>query len=672
MGRNLLGDEKSPYLAQHKDNPVWWHPWGEEAFERARREDKPVFLSIGYSTCYWCHVMEKDSFEQHDVARLLNEHYVSIKLDREELPDIDQMYMQVVVGIHGQGGWPMSVFLTPDRRPFWAGTFFYRDVLCRILQALHDSWANDRDRVLVSSEELTRYLRDKQATPGGGVVDGPLLELALERLLSRYDAQHGGFGAAPKFPPTQQLRLISRLNLTIKGAAPREVVSNTLTSMARGGVFDHIGGGFHRYSVDERWLIPHFEKMLYDNALLVPAYLDGYVDTQQVLFRDVARQTLEYLLRDMRAPEGGFYSAEDAGEVNCEGEFYVWSVDQVRAVLPEEIASSCMRVYGVTEEGNFERGASVLHIPMGITWGDATSEVMLQAREVLLQERGRRPRPALDTKIIAGWNGLAITALCRGYQVLGDRRYCDAALACARFIRSNLHSGTTLLRRYADGDSRFAATLEDYAYLTEGVLQLYCVTGEGAWLRYAMALQDEQHERLWSSSLQAYVVSRSPFNIVEIREWEDGATPSSNGVSLDNLLALSAVTGERRFSERAEMLERGIPAEIKAHPSAYSRTLTAVVSRLTGSQVCVVSLAQEGDQPPQPLWELWGRFLPLTMCLWRAPGSESFGIAGDKGAVDGQSAVYVCENKTCRSPVVDVDRAVEVCLQASIVRGISA
>ena len=673
MGKNLLAEEKSPYLAQHKDNPVWWHPWSDAAFDRARREDKPVFLSIGYSTCYWCHVMEKDSFEHQSVADILNEHYVSIKVDREELPDIDQMYMQVVLGIHGHGGWPMSVFLTPDRKPFWGGTFFYRDVFCKILGALHDAWCHERDRVLTSSEELTRFLRDKQATPVGGVVDGPLLERAIEQLLGRYDARHGGFGSAPKFPPTQQLRLLSRLNVTTGGAATREAIATTLTSMARGGLFDHVGGGFHRYSVDERWLIPHFEKMLYDNALLVSTYLDGYVETKQELYRDVAARTLDYLLRDMRSPEGGFYCAEDAGEVNREGEFYVWSATTIRGLLPEEVSESFMRRYGVTDEGNFEGGASVLHIPTGVTWAEATSGQMIEAREVLFRERARRPRPALDTKMITAWNGLTITALCRGYQILGDERYRQAALQCARCIRAKLHSGATLLRRYRAGDSRFAATLEDYAYLTEGILQLYYTSGDAEWLRYAMAIQDEQHERLWSPSVRAYVASRSLSNIVDIREWEDGATPSPNGVSLDNLLALGAVTGEQRFSERAEALEGGIPTEITAHPSAYSRTLAAVVSRLTGSQVCVVSPSSlEGPLPPPELRDLWRRFLPLTTLLWRAPGSEPLGIVSDKGPVEGQSAFYVCENKTCRNPVVDVDGAVEVCLQASKVRGISA
>lgn len=671
MGSNLLDNEQSPYLRQHKDNPVWWHPWSDAAFERARREDKPVFLSIGYSTCYWCHVMESDSFERQEVADVLNEHFVSIKVDREELPDVDQIYMDVVVAIHGHGGWPMSVFLTPDRKPFWGGTFFYRDQFIRILQTLAEAWRTDRHRIGVSSEELTRYLVSKQGVPGEGSCARDVCDRAAGDLLARFDRADGGFGGAPKFPPTQQLLLLMRYAEVTSGAAFDEAVNGTLDAMSCGGIFDQLGGGFHRYSVDAQWLIPHFEKMLYDNALLVPVFLEGFLRTGNERYRDVAARTLEYLLSEMRSPEGGFYSAEDAGEVGREGEFYVWTPKEVRELLGAERGERFMALYGVTEEGNFEHGTSALATSRAEPFEHFQAPEIVAARTILLAQRAMRPRPHRDEKIITGWNGLAITALCRGYQVLRDPRYRSAALQCASFIREKLRGDGRLRRRYCEGDARFDATLEDYAYLIQGLLALYQASGDTQWLAEAVSLQDEQHNRLWVARAKAYAMSAAPGNIVQMCEWSDGATPAPNGVSLQNVAILGALTGEPRFAQWGAELGRGIPGEAFNHPSLYCATLQGALLRMSGSPICAVVGAAH-DDPPEEVWRLWREYLPLVTVIWSAAGTEVAPIMRDKHGRGGVPTFFLCQNQSCREPVVDVEAAVDLCSQASSFWGISA
>jgi uncharacterized protein YyaL (SSP411 family) len=667
-GKNLLEHEKSPYLLQHKDNPVWWHPWGDQAFERARREDKPVFLSIGYSTCYWCHVMEHDSFEHTEVADVLNEEFVSIKLDREEYPDVDQLYMDVVVGIHGHGGWPMSVFLTPERRPFWGGTFFYRDQFVQILRGLAHAWKVDREKVLSSGDELTRYLGSKQHRPGRRMIEDATLVRGVEQTLARYDRQYGGFGGAPKFPPTQQLQLLLRMYLVTKSAAAIESVMGTLVAMAKGGIFDHLGGGFHRYSVDARWHIPHFEKMLYDNALLAQVYLEGAQLTGDTLCRDVAARTLDYMLREMTDQRGGFHSAEDAGEVGKEGEFYAWTPVEIQRVLGPERAQRVCELYGVTSEGNFERGTSALILESDVDWSVAEAPDIREARALLLRARATRARPHRDDKVLTSWNGLAISAFCKGYQVLQNSRYLDAATTAARFIKETMWRDAGLVRRYYRGDAGIEALLEDYAYLIDGVLTLFECTGDRTWLDWAAELQDEQDARLWSADLQAYLSSANPGLLVRGSEWSDGATPAPNAVTLSNLLFLAELTGESRFASRARSLEEGAPTDLGGQPLLFTSTLRAVLLRRAGPSSCVIAVPERGDEPPREAFELWSRFLPFTRLVWQAAHAEAVELLEGRPATNGAATFYICRHQSCFEPTVDVEWAVRVCSETPVLK----
>jgi uncharacterized protein YyaL (SSP411 family) len=662
--RNVLAGEKSPYLLQHKDNPVPWQSWGEDAFRIAREQDKPIFLSIGYSTCYWCHVMERDSFEHEDVAALLAANFVSIKVDREELPDVDQLYMDAVVGIHGHGGWPMSVFLTPTGHPFWGGTFFYREQFKGILQNIAESWRSDRQKVLASSTQLTRYLERNNHVGRSAPIGGNVLHQAAEQLVARYDTEWGGFGGAPKFPPSQQLRVLLRAADESGSAAAHEASVGTLMRMALGGIFDHLGGGFHRYAVDEQWLVPHFEKMLYDNALLVPVYLEGYQLTGKKLLADTARAVLDYLVDDMCSPHGGFFTAEDAGEVGREGEFYVWTPPQIRAVCGEALGHAVCELFGVEGAGNFEHGTSVLSLTSEGHHQQLQEGELATALASLRNARATRVRPARDEKVLTGWNGLVVSALCKGYTVLREESYLEAAKRAARWLVATMGSGETLQRRFFAGSAGIDAKLEDYAYLIQGLLALYEASSQEEFLSHAVRLQDEQHQRLWSDEHSAYVTSAQAALIISQCEWDDGATPSPNGISLMNLLELSQFTGEERFEARLEMLLQGIPASVTSFPSAYPSTVLAVWSRRRGCATISVHTQQTKPHPGSEVWGLWSRFLPLVRVLWGASASKiklQDGREGGAFSGDESPLFYPCKGRVCFEPTVDVEVALRLC-----------
>ncbi len=662
---NKLSRESSPYLLQHKDNPVWWYPWGEEAFARARAEDKPVFLSIGYSTCYWCHVMEKDSFENEEVARALNENFVCVKVDREELPDVDQIYMEVVMGIHGHGGWPMSVFLTPEREPFWGGTFFYRDTFLGILAGMAEAWRGDRAKILTSSGELTRFLNSKRPNPSGQPIDVSIFGLGMQQLFKRYDKENGGFGAAPKFPPSQPLAFLARAHACRPNAAAVEVLSKTLSAMARGGLFDQLGGGFHRYSVDAEWRIPHFEKMLYDNALLASLYCEGFKVTGDEMFKVVADRTLSYLIDEMMAPGGGFYAAEDAGEVDREGEFYSWSYQEVIDAVGVTRGEQFAAVYGISRDGNFEHGRSVPMILDETRWKESEGSEIREARAVLLKKRAGRTRPHRDEKIITGWNGLALTALCRGYQLLGENRYLEGALQTAEFLERSVRGGG-LKRRVCQGKAGIDGVLEDYAYLIEGYLALAEASGDGTWLERAAALQREQDARLWSAERRAYVTSAAPGLIVQLCEWVDGATPSPNGISVNNLRTLAETLGDSDFASRAMELELGAPTELFALPMLYMSTLRGSLLRQVGASTCTVVTIERGDAPPAEVRALWSRYLPFTTVIWAKKGTPNPKMLESRPPLGDKPTMYVCRRSSCFEPTLDVESAVRVCSQVSL------
>ena len=653
---NLLSQESSPYLLQHKDNPVWWHPWGKEAFERAAREDKPVFLSIGYSTCYWCHVMEHDSFEQQAVADVLNEHFVSIKVDREEFPDVDQIYMDVVVGIHGHGGWPMSVFLTPERKPFWGGTFFYRDQFIQILRGIAETWRTDRSKIEGSTTELMRYLVAKQERPGDVTVDAAVFRTATEQLLIRADSARGGFGGAPKFPPSQQLLYLMRVQAIQGDAASLHAINTSLSGMARGGIFDQVGGGFHRYSVDAEWLIPHFEKMLYDNALLAQVYLEGAQLTGNPLYRMVAARTLDYMVREMRDPCGVFQSAEDAGEVEREGEFYAWRPGELVSVLGDDLAARVGGLFGVTEEGNFERQSSVLHIASEARWGEVLEPSIKGALGALYQARRGRVVPHRDTKVLSGWNGLAIAACAKGFQVLGELRFLAAAREAATWMCEHMLTPDGLKRRACGGNIGIDAVLEDYAYLIEGLVVLFAASGEKCWLTYAMRLQDEQDRRLWSAENCAYRTSASEGLIVEVCEWSDGATPSPNGISLSNLIWLSELSGEARYAQRVDEMVRGVPKDIISSPAHFCSTLRGLMLRSAPpSTVVVASAPKGGGEAAAQRAQLAELYVPFTSIVWKPHSAQDLSLFQGRESRNDADTYYVCVGHRCSAPTGDIN-----------------
>ncbi|MBI4224684.1 MAG: thioredoxin domain-containing protein, partial [Deltaproteobacteria bacterium] len=476
---NRLGETKSPYLLQHKDNPVHWFPWGEEAFQAAREENKIIFLSIGYSTCYWCHMMEKDSFEKQEVADVLNQHFISIKVDREEHPDIDQIYMDAVVGMTGQGGWPMSVFLTPDLKPFFGGSFFWQAQFIQILNNIQQTWQKEPQKILASGAKITDFLREKTGGAAAEISIG-LLKKAFAQFQQSFDKTHGGFGQAPKFPHSMNLALLLRIHHRTGNREALGMVTQSLDAMAVGEIYDKIGGGFHRYATHDDWNEPHYEKMLYDNALLAFTYLEGYQVTKNKNYAEVVKGIFRYFLGEMTDPQGGFYSAQDAGEVGKEGEYY--------------------------------------HLNK--------------------ENRAQAEPPAKDDKILTSWNGLMIAALAKGYQVLGDEKYLKAAQASARFIQNNLYKNGKLLRRFREGEAKFDGTLEDYAFLIHGLLSLYEADGNADWVHWALKLQTKQDEIFWDEENGGYFMGdpNDPALLVKKKELHDGATPSGNAVAALNLV----------------------------------------------------------------------------------------------------------------------------------------
>ncbi|MHC4861286.1 MAG: thioredoxin domain-containing protein, partial [Planctomycetota bacterium] len=525
---NRLAKESSPYLLQHAHNPVDWYPWGEEAFEKARKEDKPVFLSIGYSTCHWCHVMERESFENEETAALLNEHFVAIKVDREERPDVDNVYMAAVQALSGHGGWPLSVFLTPEGKPFWGGTYFppedrfgrpgFKSVLVQIAGA----WREKREEVLEGAERLTQFVADLNVTVKGAALDEKTLANGVDEFASRFDSRRGGFESAPKFPRTHSLSFLLRQHARTGDAQVLAMVEKTLAEMARGGIYDHVGGGFHRYSTDPLWLVPHFEKMLYDQALVARASLEAYQVTGKPVYADLARDVFRYVLRDMTDEKGGFYSAEDADSEGVEGKFYVWTRDEILEVLGEADGELFAKVYDVKADGNFreeasgeETGTNILHLerPLEETAGELGTDAaglakrLAPMREKLFAVRERRIHPLKDDKILTDWNGLMIGTLAYAGRTLDEPRYTEAARKAADFLLTTMVSDGRLLHRYRGGQASILAFLDDHAFLTLGLLDLYEATFEERWLAEAKRLAGETIRLFWDESAGGFLFS---------------------------------------------------------------------------------------------------------------------------------------------------------------------
>jgi uncharacterized protein YyaL (SSP411 family) len=639
---NRLAQETSPYLLQHKDNPVDWHPWGEEALTRARQEDKPILLSIGYSACHWCHVMERESFEDEATAAYMNEHFVPIKLDREERPDIDAIYMEACQAMTGSGGWPLNVFLTPEQVPFYAGTYFPPEDMRgmpswrRVMAAVAEAWGERREEIIAGGDRIAQRLQGGALlTPDDAEIDPAGLDAAVEGLRATYEPRFGGFGGAPKFPPSSAIEFLLRRGET-------EMTSHTLRAMAAGGMYDQVGGGFARYSVDERWLVPHFEKMLYDNALLARAYLHGWQVTGDPLFRRVCEETLDWALRELRGPEGGFMSALDADSEGVEGRFYVWTLDELRETLGDD-ADAAIEYFGATPEGNFE-GANIL------TRGEREPERLDEIRRRLYERRAQRVWPGLDDKRLASWNALMVSALADAGAVLEREDYLDAACACAGFVLDLMRGEDgRLLRTYKDGEAKLNGYLEDHAYLVEALLSLYEGTFEQRWFDAARELAGFTIEHFADPERGGFFETADYHErlVARRKDLEDNPIPSGNASAAYGLLRLAALTGERAYEEQADGVFRLLQKVAFRHPQAFAHLLQAIDFQLAAvREVALVG----GDLRPLER-AVRSRFRPHLVLA----GGQGGGVPLLEGRepVDGRPAAYVCENFACRRPVTD-------------------
>jgi len=671
MTSNRLVHEKSPYLQQHAHNPVDWYPWGDEAFEKARREDKPIFLSIGYSTCHWCHVMERESFENEQIAALVNRWFVAIKVDREERPDIDRIYMSYVQATTGGGGWPMSVWLTPDLHPFVGGTYFPPDNrygragFPMVLERIADAWANERERILKSSAEVMEQLR-KQAAPassGSSEIDPAILDTAFYQFRRSFDSQLGGFGGAPKFPRPSVHNFLLRCAKRTGNDEAVDMVATTLIAMEKGGMNDQLGGGFHRYSVDESWFVPHFEKMLYDQAQLVISYLEAFQLTRNEAMESAARRTLDYLLRDMTSPEGAFWSAEDADSApdpahpheKTEGFFYVWPYSEVVALIGEEHARWFAYRYGMERTGNVQNDPHQEFTGLNILFQAHTfeetahhferapheiAEAIARAERILIDARVKRPRPHLDDKILTSWNGLAISAFARASFILNQPRYAEAARRAAHFLLTRRAPNGDLIRCF-----EIAGMLDDYAFLTQGLLDLYEATFEYRWLADAIALTERQQSLFEDPESGGFFASAQPdaARLMRLKEDYDGAEPSGNSIALMNLLRLHRITGREDFQASAQRLIAAFSGRLASMPYGLPQMLCAIEFALAPSREIVVA----GELPAGMHRALAQTFDPNRILLHASPELAAFHPA--MSAMAGP-AVYVCENFACQAP----------------------
>ena len=678
--RNRLGDETSPYLRQHADNPVAWYPWGDEALRRARREDRPIFLSVGYSACHWCHVMERESFEDQEIAERLNEAFVNIKVDREERPDLDRIYMDAVQLMTGQGGWPMSVWLTPDLEPFYAGTYFPpkskwgRPGFVDVVEEVRRVWSEERDRVEDIADEMAARLH-KMAQPGPSStsIDRGPIRSGADALSRRFDPSNGGFGTKPKFPAAGQCRLLFRVATdddfsNDERQRARDMAETTLVHMASGGMYDHLGGGFHRYSTDARWLVPHFEKMLYDNALLLNTYREGWELTGRPYFRRIVEETGQYVLREMvdsADSTGAFFSTQDADTEGREGKFFVWTPEQLCDVLGPERGRKAAEYWGVSDDGNFEEGHSVLHrlhaidVDAGVFPEAELDEEMEAMRRELFDARQQRVEPGRDEKIIASWNGLMIEALARAGAMLGNDEWIDVAEGAANFVFDEMCQqgrGRGLRRVYNGGRSRFDGCLDDYANMGLAAIALYEVTGRPAWLADAREIAGEMNRRFGRDAGGFYYSApdRSDL-IVRQSELQDSAMPSATSRAFEVLERLATWTGD---SDYREQLDDGLCAhysEMSKQAGAMTNMIRVLDSHLAGSVEIVVARGEVGDDADGVEDVVRSSYLRHAVSTVYCGDGEQPPVVEGKSAVDGNAAVYICERGRCQRPETSSD-----------------
>jgi len=673
QGNRLCG-EKSPYLRQHADNPVNWFPWGKGAFDAAINEKKLVFLSIGYSTCHWCHVMAHESFEDDEVAALLNRDYISIKVDREERPDIDQVYMDVCVRLTGSGGWPLTAILTPEGLPVFAGTYFGkqsrfgRPGLVDLLPVLAERWQLEPDQFIEVGQEVAQRVGESGRDGDSVEVTPSLLEIAASQLVASYDKEHGGFGPAPKFPRPHDLSFLLRRWRRGGDVAMFEAVEGTLEAMRSGGIYDQVGGGFHRYSTDREWFVPHFEKMLYDQAGLAVAYLEGYQVTGRQLFADTVQETLDYVLRDLRAPQGAFFCAEDADSEGAEGSFYLWSEGELQSVLGAELASTAMKLYGANPGGNLEgemaaakKGGNLLHLPGGIgSEAEEQTEHRQRINSQLLAARSRRTRPHRDEKILTAWNGMMISALARAGAGLARPDYVDAAVEASRFLLDNLSDGQgRLLRRWADSEAAIGGFAEDYAFFAKGLLDLHQATLDISWLQHALRLADALHLRFTSDSGALFdTASDGETLLFRPRSIFDGAHLSATSAGLDLYARLFLLTADPVWEKRAQALLRAVSVEICRAPAHFSGLLQGGALLIEPTREVVVAGTRHSSETSRLLDVIQRSFLPETTLLLVEPehGDDLCRLAPhvkDMLSREGGPVAYLCQGFSCQQPVYD-------------------
>ena len=675
---NRLINETSPYLLQHANNPVDWYPWGPEALNRAKEEDKPILLSIGYSACHWCHVMERESFENEDIAGLMNQHFVSIKVDREERPDLDAIYMEAVQMLTGSGGWPMTVFLTPDGKPFHAGTYFppvdhgNMPGFPRVLTSVAQAYETNRGEIQRVTEQLAGQMgRSRQGSKGTSMLTADILHQAYSSLATSFDYQNGGTGSAPKFPQPMTLEMLLRYHHAGYNPRALEMVELTLDKMAYGGIYDQIGGGFHRYSTDAFWLVPHFEKMLYDNALVARLYLHAYQATGRPLYARITQETLDYVLREMTDSQGGFYSAQDADSEGVEGKFFVWTPDEIKAVLGED-ADLWGGFFGVTEAGNFE-GKNILNVPQdaavfaerhGLDL-DRFSTMIEGGKKALREAREERVHPLLDDKVLASWNGLMLRSFAEAGMALGRPDYLEAAVNNANFLLVHMKPEGRLLRTYRQGKAKLLGYLEDYAFVADGLLALYEATFDQRWLEEATALVDSMITLFWDEGEGGFFDTGTDHEalVVRPRDIFDNAQPCGGSVASEVLLHLALITGNQDYATKGATPLRAMHELMSRAPAGTGHWLAALDFYVSSPKEIAIVGPREDPATQELLDTVFGRFLPNKVVVGAEAGQSPSDDAGtpysrlpllqERGMVNGRPTAYVCRNYACQLPVTE-------------------
>jgi uncharacterized protein YyaL (SSP411 family) len=654
--QNRLAKEKSPYLLEHSTNPVDWWSWGEEAFAKARNDSKPIFLSVGYSTCHWCHVMRRESFEDSKTAAFINKNFIPIKVDREERPEVDAYYMSAVNAMTGGGGWPLSVFLTPDLKPFFGGTYYPPEPrygmpsFMQVLEFVSNLWKDRREEVVSNTRQVLHAISAVEPK-GRSELTKALLDEGYSTLVSSFDPENGGFGGAPKFPLPGALAFLLRYHRRTGNELALRAVQKTLDRMMAGGIRDHVGGGFHRYSTDRVWLVPHFEKMLYDNALLAKVYAEAYQLTRKGEYAEVVRETLSWIRNEMKDKGGGFYSAQDADTSEGEGTYYTWTPDEVEDAAGKAYGSTFSRFYGVTKTGNFE-GRTILHLEPDFAPTEAEAEELAGAKKALYRARSKRPRPAIDTKVLTSWNGLAISAFGFASAVLDEPLFADEAAGAARFLLKTLDNEGMLLRRYAGGEAALEGTLEDYAFLVQGLLDLFEATSEPKWLEDAIRLTKSMIGVLEDSQGGGFYLTASE-EPARLKESYDGPTPSGNSVAALNLIRLGELTGRSSYLEAAKRTLNAFAGEIERQPSAHAVMLQGLDLILNGAKEIVIS-APTAKAASEMVAAVYGRFVPDKVVIAATPenylhlSKVSTLLEGRKPGR--QARAFVCHNSVCNLP----------------------